>query len=184
MVFAKRRVSWPVRMTGWAVLGCSLASSGLAKAPADLPSRPLGDPGTWVTPNDYPTRALRNGETGTTGFSLSYDAQGKITACDITASSGSADLDARTCELMMARARLTPATREGKPISGVYANSVHWQIPETPNGDVPEPGSMSVGFTVHSDGHVSDCIVTNGKGVQQSIPAGSGPQRPAPMAPC
>lgn len=170
MSFAMRRAIWLGLITGYAVAG-----SASAKAPAVVSSRPLSNPGEWVTPNDYPSRALRNGETGNAGFSLTYDVQGKVTACEITASSGSADLDERTCELMMVRASFVPGTRDGKPVGGVYRSTVHWQIPDDGNGDVPVPGSMSLSYTINADGHVSDCVGIDEKGVQNPIPAGSGP---------
>ncbi|NKJ41677.1 energy transducer TonB [Novosphingobium sp. SG720] len=169
MTFAPRNLAW-LGLTA----GCAMAAPAVARAPAIVPAHPLGNPGDWVTPNDYPARALRNGENGTVGFALSYDAQGKVTACEVTASSGSADLDEVTCQSLMARAGFKPGTKGGKPEGGVYRSSVRWQIPEDAD-DVPVPGSISLSYTINADGHVSDCVGIDEKGVQNPIPAGSGP---------
>src|SRR3546814_10198618 len=62
-----------------------------------------------LTPDDYPSRALREEREGTTGFKLAIDANGKVVDCQITSSSGSPDLDAEACKNLMRRARFRPA---------------------------------------------------------------------------
>src|SRR3546814_18981908 len=76
---------------------------------AAKPASPRGNPGTWVTPDDYPSRALREEREGTTGFKLAIDANGKVVDCQITSSSSSPDLDAEACKNLMRRARFRPA---------------------------------------------------------------------------
>lgn len=98
--------------------------------PKPVPGTPRGNPGNWVTPNDYPSRALREERTGTTGFRLDYDASGKPTNCTITRSSGSSDLDDATCANLMRRGRFKPGTVNGQPVGGSYSNSVRWVMPE------------------------------------------------------
>ncbi|WP_442947151.1 energy transducer TonB [Novosphingobium sp.] len=98
--------------------------------PPPVPGTPKGNPGSWVTTNDYPSRALREERTGTTGFRLEYDATGKPTNCTITRSSGSPDLDDATCQNLMRRARFKPGTRDGQPVGSVYSSSVRWEIPK------------------------------------------------------
>lgn len=94
-------------------------------------ARPLGQPGTWVTEADYPTQAIRLGHAGVVGFALAVSAGGRVTGCEITRSSGFADLDALTCSLLLRRGRFTPASDEqGLPAPGRYASAVRWQIPE------------------------------------------------------
>jgi len=91
---------------------------------------PRGNPGTWATTNDYPSRALREERAGTTGFKVSVGPDGRVTDCQITSSSGHADLDEATCANVRRRARFTPATDgEGQPTSGTYSNRVRWVIP-------------------------------------------------------
>jgi protein TonB len=92
---------------------------------------PRGNPGSWATTNDYPSRALREEREGTTGFRVTIGPDGRVTDCQITSSSGHADLDEATCANVRRRARFTPATDgEGQPTSGSYANRVRWVIPK------------------------------------------------------
>lgn len=94
-------------------------------------AQPKGNPGNWATTNDYPTRALREEREGVTGFRVSVGTDGRATGCDVTSSSGSADLDQATCSNVMRRARFTPATDgEGNPTTGSYSSRVRWVIPK------------------------------------------------------
>ena len=93
-------------------------------------AQPRGNPGNWVTPDDYPSRALREERAGTTGFRLAIDANGKVTDCQITSSSGHGDLDAEACKMLMRRARFRPAEdSSGNAMASSYASRVVWQIP-------------------------------------------------------
>ena len=92
---------------------------------------PKGNPGSWATTNDYPTRALREEREGTTGFRVSVGPDGKVASCSVTSSSGSPDLDEATCSNVTRRARFTPATDgEGQPTTGSYSSRVRWVIPK------------------------------------------------------
>ena len=92
---------------------------------------PRGNPGRWATNDDYPARAMRDGREGTTGFRVTYGADGRITSCDVTSSSGHDDLDAETCKLITRRGRFNPGKdRDGNPAGGTYANRIRWQIPQ------------------------------------------------------
>ena len=92
---------------------------------------PKGNPGNWATTNDYPSQALREERQGTTRFRVSVGADGRVTDCTVTGSSGSPDLDATACTKIRARARFSPATDgEGNPTSGTYSNAVRWVIPK------------------------------------------------------
>lgn len=92
---------------------------------------PKGNPGNWATTNDYPSRALREEREGTTGFRVSVGADGRVTSCSVTNSSGSPDLDEATCSNVTRRARFTPATDgEGNPTTGSYTSRVRWVIPK------------------------------------------------------
>jgi TonB family protein len=99
-----------------------------AQPPAVLPARPSNNPGSWVVTNDYPSRALAQERQGTTGFRLSVNAKGRVTACQITKSSGHADLDAATCSALKRRARFEPVTDGAADRS--YRNRVTWRIPK------------------------------------------------------
>ncbi|MEO5973128.1 MAG: energy transducer TonB [Sphingomicrobium sp.] len=94
-----------------------------AKAKANLAS--------YVSNDDYPQDAIRNGEAGTTGFTLQVGANGRVTNCSVTASSGSRSLDNTTCRLMTSRARFTPATDNyGKPTSDSASGRIRWVLPD------------------------------------------------------
>ena len=91
---------------------------------------PRGNPGRWATNDDYPARAMREEREGTTGFRVTYGADGRVTSCDVTSSSGHSDLDAETCKLITRRARFNPGKdRAGNPTGGTYSNRIRWQIP-------------------------------------------------------
>lgn len=92
---------------------------------------PKGNPGNWANTNDYPSRALREEREGTTGFRVTVGPDGRVTDCQITSSSGHADLDEATCSNIRRRGRFTPATDgEGKPTTGSYSNRIRWVIPK------------------------------------------------------
>ena len=92
---------------------------------------PKGNPANWATTNDYPTRALREERAGVSSFRVTVGADGRVTSCQITNSSGSPDLDEATCSNVTRRARFTPATDgDGQPTTGSYSNRIRWVIPE------------------------------------------------------
>jgi protein TonB len=62
---------------------------------------------------------------------VSVGPDGRVTNCEITSSSGHADLDAETCKLITRRARFTPGKdRAGNPTGGSNSNRIRWQIPK------------------------------------------------------
>lgn len=126
------------------------------------PPSPRGNPGFWVTQNDYPSEALREEISGVTGFRLAVGTDGRVSQCEILSSSGSSLLDATTCTLMTRRARFNPARGgDGQPTLGFYSNRIRWVIPvDLP----PEPGTSTVSFTVDVKGRVSDCRVKGPNG--------------------
>lgn len=93
-------------------------------------ARPRNDVSRWVLPEDYPSRELREGIEGVTGFRVVVGSDGRVDACEITASSGNARLDAATCRMVTRRARFDPASDgNGKEVVGSYSSTVRWQIP-------------------------------------------------------
>ncbi len=108
---------------------------GPSPSPASLydpvGAKPKGNPGKWVTNDDYRPRWVAEELSGTARFTLQIDARGKVTGCTITRSTGHAALDGATCELVTKRARFDAARDgNGKPVAGTYSNSVRWSIPE------------------------------------------------------
>lgn len=94
------------------------------------PARAKANLASYVTDDDYPAAALRAEEQGTTGFRLTVGTNGRVSDCQITASSGSRSLDETTCRLMRSRARFTPATdSSGNPTTDTAAGRIRWQLP-------------------------------------------------------
>ena len=92
---------------------------------------PRGNPGNWANANDYPSRALREEREGTTRFRLTVGANGRVTDCQITGSSGHPDLDEAACKNLTRRARFRPSLdANGNETTGYYSNAVRWQIPK------------------------------------------------------
>lgn len=103
---------------------------------APMPPRPKGNPGAWVHSSDYP-KQLHNGESGTTRFRLHVNDKGLPQACDIVWSSGTPELDAKTCEVMLRRAKFYPARDgNGKPTKGYFSSRLMWASPAAPK-DTP-----------------------------------------------
>jgi len=91
---------------------------------------PMSAPGSWVSDRDYPSAAIRAEREGTTRFRLTIGPDGRVTGCEVTGSSGSADLDAATCAKVSARAKFTPALGgDGMPTSGSFSSAVRWVLP-------------------------------------------------------
>ncbi|MCL9998274.1 MAG: energy transducer TonB [Erythrobacter sp.] len=92
---------------------------------------PKGNPGKWVSNDDYRPRWIAEELSGTARFTLQIDARGKVTGCTITRSTGHPALDTATCDLVSKRARFDAARDgNGKPVPGSWSNSVTWRIPE------------------------------------------------------
>jgi protein TonB len=94
-------------------------------------AQPKGNPGSWATTDDYPSRALREEKEGVTRFTVTVTPEGRVGSCTVTGSSGTPELDDAACRAITRRARFNPATDgDGKPVAGTYSNSVRWQIPK------------------------------------------------------
>jgi len=79
--------------------------------------------------DDYPVAARRRHEEGTVGYRIDIDATGAVAGCTIVRSSGSASLDAGTCDLFRARARFTPARdAEGRAVPDYVVGLITWRI--------------------------------------------------------
>ena len=86
--------------------------------------------GSWMSDDDYPAGALKRREEGTVAFSLLISPKGRIIRCAIKESSGSADLDERTCTIIRARGKFNPATDEnGAPAFSEFTGRLTWMLP-------------------------------------------------------
>lgn len=131
---------------------------------------PLGNPGLWIQPNDYPGISMQNHEEGTVGFRLTISPSGLVANCEVTVGSEFPALDEATCRLVSARARFKPATdATGKPVEGYYSSRVRWKLPEG-NG-LPQAGEIKLSFVIEQNGSQTNCQVVRSNGTGQTKPA-------------
>lgn len=84
---------------------------------------------SYVQYNDYPPEAMRLHQQGTVGFALVVSAEGRVEHCEVLQSSGSTQLDGRTCQIMLARARFQPARDNGgHPASDIVTARITWML--------------------------------------------------------
>jgi protein TonB len=92
--------------------------------------RPLGSPSAWVATSDYRTSWINREWTGTARVRLEVSAAGRVETCTVIGSSGHAELDRATCDLITRRARFEAARDStGAKTTGSYASSVRWELP-------------------------------------------------------
>ncbi|NJC06245.1 protein TonB [Sphingomonas kaistensis] len=110
------------------------------RVPVDPPSPPPAkDPpaqraqanlASYFTEDDYPTEAIRKEEQGAVAFVLAVSPEGRVTACRIATSSGSAALDGATCRILRSRARFRPALDErGQRVPDEMRGRIKWVLP-------------------------------------------------------
>ncbi|MFT8797810.1 energy transducer TonB [Zymomonas mobilis] len=101
-------------------------SGGVATA-----ARPHGDQTQWVTQDDYPSRAMRDGKSGTTAIAFTIGTDGRVSQCHVTSSSGTPELDEATCKYFTMRARYYPAkSTSGDPVVSSGVQRIIWRIPD------------------------------------------------------
>lgn len=87
--------------------------------------------GSWAgrIQSNYPARALREGTEGTVGVSVTVNAEGRVSACSVTSSSGSSSLDEAACQGMERYARFDPALNDaGSPVSASWSTRIVYQL--------------------------------------------------------
>jgi protein TonB len=90
-----------------------------------------GNPQSWVTADDYPPAAAREGRGGTVGLTWAINEQGRIEDCRVTQSSGSPDLDETACRLVTRRGRYAPAKdQNGGPTRSTQSLRFRWELPK------------------------------------------------------
>lgn len=78
---------------------------------------------------NYPSRALREEIEGTVGVRVNINAEGRVSGCSVTNSSGSSILDEAACEGMQRYARFNPALdARGNPTTDTYSTSIQYRI--------------------------------------------------------
>ena len=118
-----------------ALTGAFLASAAAAcdDAKPAVHTRAKANLADLLSDEDYPAAARAAREQGLVEFTLDVGANGRVTACTITRSSGSAALDSATCRLIRSRARFTPAfDSSGATVPDKVAGKIGWTLPPTP----------------------------------------------------
>jgi TonB family protein len=172
------------------------AQVGPSHPPAIAPhgERSRANLGSYFSTDDYPVTAWMNEEEGTVRFRLAIDPEGRVASCEVTGSSGSEQLDQRTCEILTVRVRYTPARdASGAPAPSSDYGSVTWRLPsdrgtgafdprpaKPPRADLqpyfgtpdypPEAlrarqqGIVHYAVVVRPSGRVQACVVTRSSG--------------------
>lgn len=156
--------------------------TALAPASADLRRDAVAiDPASWITADDYPPTAIRAGEHGIVAVELDIGTSGFATGCTIIGSSGSATLDAATCNVLSRRARFQPAVDDqGMPTVSTFSRRVVWQLPENAlppapidlDRSAPPANALSLVISTDPQGRITECQVTarsepDGKAAQE-----------------
>jgi TonB family protein len=95
-----------------------------------LKERAAANLARYFSASDYPDVAVMNREGGSVQFALLVDPAGKVADCVVTESSKIPVLDAQSCNVLLERARFTPAVAlDGKPARDAVVGRVTWRIP-------------------------------------------------------
>lgn len=92
--------------------------------PPPSQAAPARNRGGWESRlyRDYPNRAAREGREGTVGMRITVGANGRVSNCSVTRSSGHSDLDSAACRGLQRYGRFTPAKdAAGNAISDTLA---------------------------------------------------------------
>jgi len=101
-----------------------------------------GTPPQWIKgrikDSDYPKTAGQAGVSGTVSVRYTVEVDGHAMNCRVTASSGNAELDATTCQLIEKRFRFKPARDEGgMPVRATIVENHSWVIDRVPDAADP-----------------------------------------------
>jgi TonB family protein len=113
----------------------------LSATPVPAPS----PPDAWALPlfsaDDYPAAAIRAEEQGRADYRITIGADGRVSDCAITGSSGSSALDSATCRIIRSRARFAaPRDSEGHYVPDSRAGTITWRLaPDMDDMPLPPP---------------------------------------------
>jgi protein TonB len=80
-----------------------------------------------ISNKDYPRSAIKAKAEGSVGVTYTVAADGSVSGCTVTKSSGRDDLDLATCRLIQQRFRYEPArSQQGEPIPQIVAGWYDW----------------------------------------------------------
>ncbi len=105
--------------------GAGIAGNGIGSGPA-VRSRHIK--GT-IKPSDYPKAARRASAEGSSTVRFMVGVDGRVSGCEIQATSGNADLDRTTCDLVTRRFLYLPARDgEGRYVAEMRAWKQRWWL--------------------------------------------------------
>jgi TonB family protein len=113
--------------------GGTRAARSIARACArrPVPRNPCADlRPIFEHPGNYPYEAARRDEQGVVYYRVDVGVNGRVTACEITRTSGSQKLDEGTCAVFRQRMIYDPARdAQGRPVPGEDRGHVTWHLP-------------------------------------------------------
>jgi len=135
--------------------------------------------------SDYPLAAFDARQQGVVAFRVEIGPGGRATACAVTASSGSAALDAATCALLERRIAM-PYSPEARPRAMTFSGQFAWTLPARSPRDMPaaytsyftmsdypavslranEQGAVRFTIQVDAAGRPSGCEITRSSGAE------------------
>jgi len=122
---------------------------------------PVQSPATWFRDDDYPASLRSQSIEGVTVFTVKVGVDGRVKSCAIAKTSGSAELDNRTCEILVSRAAFQPATdKAGAPVEAEYGNRVQWKPPIA--FPFHSEQSTTVAMVQEKNGVISSCKLIGG----------------------
>ncbi len=104
----------------------------LSAAPSAMarPTRARANLSQFFTTDDFPEAARLRRAEGTVGFRVAISAEGRVTDCDVTHSSGDTLLDETTCAILRDRVRYQPARDAGqRAVASIDVGRVTWRLP-------------------------------------------------------
>jgi len=143
------------------VWAASFFSGPVLAREQSAPARPVGNPGEWISPTDYPPAALMAHAEGVVALKLSIDANGAVVECVVETGSGSAILDDAACRILKERGSFVPANdSDKKSVPSVYTTRVVWKLPALPIVPLPkERLTIRVAFDFDAAGQLQNCRV-------------------------
>jgi TonB family protein len=121
---------------------------------------------SYFSTDDYPETAARRGIEGTVGFRLEINAEGRVTNCTVTDSSGDAALDSTTCAILLSRAEYRPARdAQGRAVDSTDRGRVTWRLPESepePFASMRAPVRIDLTFGADAEGRPVCSVLLNG----------------------
>jgi protein TonB len=93
------------------------------------PRSAVGDLQGLFRGGDYPSQAIERDEQGSVTVRLTIGTNGRVSACNVTSSSGSRTLDNATCRVLQSRAKFTPARdNRGNPTTDTLSQRIRWVL--------------------------------------------------------